>query len=160
MAEYNYNKSFKTKKDISPRTIMSFVACALGLISFCFLAGAGIKFVYKAGGSVDVAMGNLIWGGGTSRAVAYANAGLICGFFFTIAALLIVLGVAGFHYIGFVSFLLFLTSAVLTFCSVPLCQATIEKIGYGSAFLGWGAYAYGGLNLIGAVVSFLAARGD
>lgn len=151
---------FKTKTEISPRIIMSIIACVLGLASLILLAAPGIVFNYTqaARGSTNLYLGSMIWGGGDS--LLPVNAGLVSAFFLTIGASLIVLGVGGFHYIGFLSFLLFLTAGVLVFCSVPLCASGLKLVGTGTPVLGWGSYVYGIMNVGAGVVSFLAARGD
>jgi hypothetical protein len=157
MAKNNYN--FKTKSEINPRIILSIVACILGFASLIFLASTGIVFKYtQKPGTSNLILGCLTWGGGDFGSPI--SAGLVCAFFFTIGGALIVLGVGGFHYIGFLSFLLFLTSGVLYFCSVPLCASALATVGAGYGVLGWGSYVAGILNVFAAAVSFLAARGD
>lgn len=157
---YNYNKSFKTKEKMSPRTMMSIIAALVGALSFCFFAGTGIDFDYLATGKADanIALGNLVWGGGDYGAAV--STGLVVAFFLTIGASLIVLGTGGFHYIGYLAFLMFVAAGVLTFCAIPLCYTTISIIGKGTAYLGWGSYAFGILQVIAGVLSFVAAFGD
>ena len=161
MANNSY-RSFKTKNKMSPKTMLSLTIAALGFLSFIFLAGTGIVFVYNftSNGVVGVTLGNVIWGGG-NFAVGLCP-GLVVAFFLTIAASLFVLGVSSFQYIAIISMLMFIASGVLTLCAVPLCNAseTLSMIGRGTAYLGWGGYAYGILNILCGVGCFFCTRGD
>jgi len=145
---------------MSPKVLLSVIIAVLGFASLIFLAGTGISFAYTnaSKGVASIALGNTIWGGGDYGMAI--SAGLVVAFFLTIASSLFVLGVGGFQYIAIISMLLFVTSGVLVLCSVPLCAASIEVVGKGVAHLGWGAYAYGILNILCGVGCFFALRGD
>lgn len=158
---------FKVKKEISPSMIFGMAAAILGLISLIFLAATGAT-AYKTSGSTiikteKIMLWGLTWGSMTVHLVP----GLVVAFFLTIAASLFSFGIGGFRYIGYITFLLFIASGVLLFCTVPMansieaCKNIIGRNGsQGYINIGWGAIVMGILNIAAGVVSFLGARSE
>jgi len=154
---YNGNRTFKEETHISKKFIFSLVTLVLGISSLFFLFGVGIRFTNSIGKETDLTLGELTWGGDYTG----MSAALIVAFFFVIFGSLIALGISGFHYIGFLSGILLLTSAIMLFCAIPITADSLKIVGkVKSATLGYGTYLAGIFQIIAAGFAFVAGWGE
>ncbi len=143
--------SKKKESSFHINNVLSITSSVVGGLSLLFLLLPGISYTtgfYPTDGSFN--LGAMTFGNNT---FAPLNIGLLIAFIFTIlgivfTALINVNKVAIAS--GMFAVVLFVTSAILYFCTVPL---------YGnlSASLGSGAICLGVFNLICAIITFIAA---
>lgn len=156
MASY-YNKNFRVKQTISTKLILSCIACVIGLLSLFFLFAPGVIVTNSiTSKQTYLSLGELTFGGLTP-----ISAGLVTAFFLAIGASLIGLGTSGFHYVGYLAGLLFLTSAICFFCVIPMVGDGFKNVTVnGIKTLGFGTYAVGISQIICAILMFVAAKGE
>ncbi len=152
-----YNNNFRVKQSVSKRLILACIACVIGLLSLFFLFAPGVIFTTNSGKIISETAGETIFGGYYSG----MNAGLMSAFFIAILASLISLATGGFRYAGYLASIMFITCAVLFFCTIPLLGNELTKFGSrGSFSLGFGTYIVGISQVICAILLIVAARSE
>jgi len=139
---------YKSKKQegLSTKNIFSIVAIAVGLLSLLLLAAQGVSYDNSAieGYYAGLNMYKMIFG----SVYAGINPGLLSAFIIMILAIGAAALMNKSDIAGFASILLFITSAVLWFCTVPL-------YGNFAATLGAAAIWLGILNIVCGILVFI-----
>lgn len=139
----------KKEEGANIRTIMSIVATVLGAACFLFLLTYGISYsntsATYAFNASELSMGHLIFGGDFGRGI---NPGLFSAFLIMALAVILALAMNWNDMTGYFSIILFITSSILWFCTVPLYGNT-------AATLSTAGWCLGVFNLVDAALVFI-----